>query len=317
MSAVLNEAETKFFSSRGQEVDTSLSPEPTAEPTSQPVETPAVATPPAPVVKAPETPAPQATEPAKTPEKHVPIEALHAERRQRQQIEQQFQTLQQQWKDLQEAITQAGQPQEQRPDPEQDPYGALEYDNRQLRQQIEQIDQWRGKQQQTEQQRTQIARLTQHLTSSEQQFATTQKDYFQAADFAIKREDLRLQAFYPDPQQRQNILRQEIANVVAQAIQAGASPAQIIYQHAKNLGYTGPAPAATSGTGGIPAPAAPAVPAPPVSEVVQKIEKGLKQQSNLSAGGSTPPSEMTPEMLAGISDPDEFNKQWNKAFKRR
>lgn len=314
MSAVLSEAETKFFSTRGQEVDASLSSAPEAPAESG--DAPAPVTPPtAPAETAPkvaEVP-PPAAEPPK-PEKQVPIEALHAERRQRQQIEQQFQSLQQQWKDLQDAIKQAGEPQEQRPDPQQDPYGALEYDNRKMREQIEQFGQWRDQQQQTQQQQTQLVQLAQHLTSSEQQFAATQKDYFQAANFAIQREDTRLQAFYPDPKVRASILRQEIANVVAQSIQQGTNPAQIIYEHAKNLGYTGPAPA---NPGGSPATPALVAPAPPVSDVVQKIEKGLKQQTNLSAGGSTPPTEMTPEMLAGISDPDEFNKQWTKAFKRR
>lgn len=333
----MSAAENKFFESRGTEVDASLTagndstpsePSPVAAPPSAPA--PASSTQSASTPDGTPAAAPPVAQPAAQPpqgqqpdSRQVPIEALHAERRQRQQMEQQFQQLQRQFTEMQQFLQQAAQPQDERPDEQADPMGALAWDNRQLRAQMEQMNQRFGQEEQRQQQRQQAQRLTQHLTSSERQFAQTQPDYFQAADFAIRREDLRLSAFYPDPAVRQQIMRQEIANVVANAIQSGVNPAQLIYQHALNLGYTrAAAPGVPTGPaiagGGAPAgaPVAPAALPPTVPEAVATIQRGLQQQTRSGSGGSTPPSELTPEMLLAMNG-EEFNKNWNKAFGKR
>lgn len=311
----LSAAESKFFESRGTDVDASLTTsepapsEPSPAPASVPASQPAAPAPAAPPATAPAAAPP---DPNQTPQGFVRQEALHAERQRRQAMEQEFRQLQQQFQQVQQYLQQVSQPQDERPDPQVDALGAIEWDNRQLRSQIQQLSEWRTQQEQGQQRQTQVQRLTQHLTQSEQQFAQTTPDYFQAADYAIKREDLRLQAFYPDPAVRANILRQEIANVVAQSIQSGVNPAQLIYQHAANLGYTrAAAPAPAPGA----APAAPPAAPQTVPEVVSTIQRGLQQQSK-GSGGSTPPSEMTPEMLLAMNG-EEFQKNWDKAFKKR
>lgn len=311
----LSAAENKFFESRGAEVDASLT---TADPApSEPAKLPEVpesqrAAVPPPVAAAAAPAAAPPADPNQTPQGFVRQEALHAERQRRQQTEQEFRQLKEQFQQIQQYLTQAAQPADERPDPQVDPIAAVEWDNRQLRAQIEQLSQWRQQQEQGQQRQTQAQRLTQHLTQSEQQFVTTQPDYFQATEFAIKQEDRRLRAFYPDPAVRKQVLGQEIASVVAQALQSGSNPAQILYQHAIDMGYTRAAPAGApqAAPGG-----APPAPAPTVPEVVSTIQRGLQQQSK-GSGGSTPASEMTPEMLLAMNG-EEFTKNWDKAFKKR
>ena len=308
-AAALNDAESKFFTSRGTEVDPSLSaPEPTPapEPEAVPATTPAAASAPAP---SPAAPPPVAESP------QVPLAALHEERRKRAEIEAERQQLRAQLEQFQRAIQQAQAPQP--PDPEQDPVGYLAFQNQQLQARIQQMDEWRAQQERERQAQTQYATLTQTVAAAEQSFRAKTPDYDQAAAYALQMEDKRLSAFYPDPGVRTQVLRTEAAQLLAQLVREGRDPAEGLYQMAKNMGYAAPAaaaaPASPAAQAAAPAPA-PAPVAPAAAAAAETIQKGLKQQT-VSAGGSTPPSEMTPEMLAAISDPAEFNKAWAKFAK--
>ena len=303
-TTALNDAESKFFTSRGTEVDPSLSaPEPTPAPEPETSATPAAAPAPAPA-PTPSTAAPPA--PAESPQ--VPLAALHEERRKRAEIEAERQQLRAQIEQFQRAMQEAQAP--QAPDPEQDPLGYLSFQNQQLQARIQQMDEWRAQQERERQQQTQYATLTQTVAAAEQSFRAKTPDYDQAAAYALQMEDKRLSAFYPDPAVRTQVLRTEAAQLLAQLVREGRDPAEGLYQMARNMGYAGPAPVAA------PAPAPAPTPAPaPASSVVDTIERGLKQQTVGGAGGSTPPSEMTPEMMAAISDPAEFNKAWAKFAK--
>ena len=314
----LSEAENKFFSSRGSEVDPTLNvpePAPELEGGDAPPEAPPAAAVPAPApapAPAPE-PKPPEPKPQGEPSAQVPIAALHEERRRRAEAEQSARALQQQIEEFRRAMEQAQAPQP--PDPNEDPVGALRYQNEQLARQLEEVRQWRAQQDQAAQQQGAYMTLTQRVAAAEQAFRQSAPDYDQATQFMLQAEDRRLQAFYPDAAQRAQVLRQEAANMLSQALQQGRDPAQVLYEAARNMGYTAPAPdpqpQATPALSAAPAPAEAA------SAAVKTIQKGLQQQSTLSAGGSTPPSEMTAEMLAGIRDPVEFNKQWAKVFGRR
>ena len=302
MSAALNEAETKFFTSRGEDVDASLSAPPEPAPEQTPAPAAAPAQPEAPAAKAPEpkpAEAPKATESDDRPG-FVRQEALHAERQRRQQLEAEHRALMQQVQEMRQAMQQAQAP--QAPDPNEDPQGYLAWQNQQLSSRLEQIDQWRAQQEQQTRQQQAYASFTQQVQASENAFRAAHPDYEAAAQFGLQQYDKLLSAQFPDPGQRAQQIQIAAAQALSQAVQQGRDPAEFIYSLARNMGYA-------------PAQAAPAAPAP-AEEVVKTIQKGLAQQSNLSAGGSTPPTEMTPEMLAGIRDPVEFNKQWAKMFRR-
>lgn len=310
----LNEAETKFFSSRGADVDPSLTAAPESTPAPEPESTAAVppesAKAPAPESAAP-APAP-APAPLETPPQ-VPIAALHEERRRRAEADARFQQLQEQFAQLQNQIRQAQAPQP--PDPDEDPVGALRYQNEQLQAQLQQVNEWRAQQERERQQQAAHLTLTQRVAAAEQAFRARTPDYDEAAKFALEAEDRRLQAFYPDPGQRAQALQQEAANVLAQAVQQGRDPAEVLYTMAKNMGY-GVAPTVASPPPVAAATAPAPAPTPAPSNVVETIQRGLKQQTVGAVGGSTPPSEMTPEMLASLSGP-EFQKGWAKMFGRR
>ena len=309
-TTALNDAESKFFTSRGTEVDPSLSaPEPTPAPEPETSATPAAAPAPAPA-PTPSTAAPPA--PAESPQ--VPLAALHEERRKRAEIEAERQQLRAQIEQFQRAMQEAQAP--QAPDPEQDPLGYLSFQNQQLQARIQQMDEWRAQQERERQQQTQYATLTQTVAAAEQSFRAKTPDYDQAAAYALQMEDKRLSAFYPDPAVRTQVLRTEAAQLLAQLVREGRDPAEGLYQMARNMGYAGPAPVAAPAPAAAAAPVPAPAPAPaPASSVVDTIERGLKQQTVSGAGGSTPPSEMTPEMMAAISDPAEFNKAWAKFAK--
>ncbi|MGH9588294.1 MAG: hypothetical protein ACRD3F_15195, partial [Acidobacteriaceae bacterium] len=324
MSAVMSDAESKFFSSRGAEVDPSLTstepPPSESEPGNTPPETPAAVAPPAKTaepakvveppakptepVKAAEPPkpaekAPEAAKPAGAPEGFVPQQALHTERQKRQQLEEQNRQLQAQMQQFQQLL-QGGPPAaEQPPDPVQDPYGALQYQLQQQARQIEQANQWREQQEQSQRQQQGLAAFTQRVAASEQAFRSTHPDYDAAATHAIQQYDRMLSASIPDPMQRQQQIRIEAGNALARAVANGQDPAEFVYQFAKNMGY---APAA-------PAPAAPAAvpPAAAVADVAQTLERGMKQQAKGGGGAPATGGEMTPEQLAAINDPKAFN----------
>ncbi len=311
-AAALNDAESKFFTSRGTEVDPSLSaPEPTPapEPEAVPATPPAAAAAPAPSPAAP----PAAPQPAaESPQ--VPLAALHEERRKRAEIEAERQQLREQLEQFQRAIQQAQAPQP--PDPEQDPVGYLSFQNQQLQTQVQQMAEWRAQQERERQAQTQYATLTQTVAAAEQAYRAKTPDYDQAAAYALQMEDKRLSAFYPDPAVRAQVLRTEAAQLLAQLVREGRDPAEGLYQMARNMGYAAAAPAPAPPAAPAPAPApAPASAAPTAATAAETIQRGLKQQTVSGAGGSTPPSEMTPEMMAAISDPAEFNKAWAKFAK--
>ena len=301
-TTALNEAEAKFFTSRGTEVDASLSaPEPTSTPKPEASAAPAPA--PAPAPAAAPAPAPA---PAESPQ--VPLAALHEERRKRAEIEAERQQLRAQIEQFQRAMQEAQAP--QAPDPEQDPLGYLSFQNQQLQARIQQMDEWRAQQERERAQQTEYVTLTQQVAAAEQAYRAKTPDYDQAAQFALQMEDKRLSAFYHDPATRLQVLRQEAAQLMSQLVREGRDPAEGLYQMAKNLGYAGAAPAPVAAPA---APAAPSTPAPaPVAAVVETIEKGLKQQAVGSAGGTTASGEVTPEMMAAMNDPAEFNKAWAK-----
>ena len=342
MSAVMSDAESKFFSSRGTEVDASLTaadpvpaspaesapappaekvPEPTAsEPKAAeaPKDAPKAGEP----AKAAEAPKPaEATppakaEPAKTPDGFVPQQALHTERQKRQQLEEQNRQLQAQIQQVQQWIQAQQQAPEQPPNPAEDPYGALQYELAQQRKQLEQANQWREQQEQSQRQQRAMADLNQRLMSSEHIFRATHPDYDAAADHALQQYDRLLSASVPDPIQRQQQVRIEAANALARAIQNGQDPAEFIYTLARNMGYTPAAPAAVTPPAAVaPATVPPAAPPSTVSDVAQTLERGLKQQAK-SGGGASPGGEMTAEQLAAINDPAAFNEAWKKAFRK-
>jgi hypothetical protein len=302
MSAVLSEAENKFFSSGGSDVDPSL------KPAEAPAESaPAMTTTPA---ATPPTPAP-ATTTSEPTQQQVPLAALHEERQKRVRVEQERQALQQQLQQFQQALEQAQKAQQAPPpDPNQDPIGAALHETQATKAQLEELRQWRAQQEQLTQENNLRQQFHQTITNSEATFRAKQPDYDQALNYAMQQYDKLLSAVIPDPAARRQRVYQEAIGAAYTVMSEGRDPAQFLYDTARNMGYT-PAQAAAAAT----TPTLPQVPQTrTTADVVKTIEKGLKQQAN-PGGGATPAGEISPEMALTLPG-DEFNKWWAKQFRR-
>ncbi len=287
----LNAAETKFFESKGTEVDPSLKPQ--AEPTK-------ATEGPAPEAQA-ATPAPQPEATPKQDDRQVSLQALQQERARRQTAEQQLQ-------EMQRAIQQAQaeyERQQKTPDPQEDPIGAIQYQNEQLKAQLEQVSQWRQQQEAAQQQAAFQAELVNRVAQSAREFAQQAPDYPEAWKFVTEARSKQLAPLIPDPVQREQAMMREALEIATQAMQQGLNPAQRYYEIAKAWGYQG-------------AQQQPATPPPPVhsTPATETIQRGLKQQSGISGGGSTPNTEMSPQQLANIRDPKAFAAAWDKVMSR-
>jgi hypothetical protein len=314
MSAVLSEAETKFFSSKGADVDASLTAEAPAT-----TETPPEAPKPAENAPSPASAKPAELPPEKTPAAEPSKEsdkerqllgALQGERDRRQKAEREQQQFAKALQEMQEQIRQLSQPPEQIPNPDEDPQGYLLYHLQKQNTELEGLRKWREEQEGGSRQRQAIQNLQQRVNASEAAFRQATPDYDKAAQFAITQHERMLAVEFPDPAQRRQQVAMAAAGFIHRAVQRGEDPAAAVYNFAKSMGYTA-TPAA--------APAAPVVPAVPppaaTNEVVKTLEKGLKQQSK-GSGGATPPAEMTGEQLLAL-DGQEFLDGWDKAFKRK
>ena len=289
----LNAAETKFFESRGTEVDPSLKPQAQHEPT-PPADSP-------PADAQPATPATQTNAPPKQDDRQVSLQALQQERARRQMAEQQLQ-------EMQRAIQQAQaeyERQQKTPDPQEDPIGAIQYQNEQLKAQLEQVSQWRQQQEAAQQQAAFQNELVQRVAQSAREFAQQAPDYPDAWKFITETRSKQLAPLIPDPGQREQVMMREALELATQAMQQGINPAQRYYEIAKAWGYGAPAPTSP--------PPAPALQSSPAAETIQR---GLRQQSGISGGGSTPNTEMSPQQLANIKDPKAFAAAWDKVMSR-
>lgn len=301
--AKLNAAEAAFFDSRGETVDASLNeglPPPAAPAAPDPApaaEDGATAPPPAATT-------PDQTAAAKPGPHQVPVAALQAERQKRQQIEQEAQQLRAQIEAYQRMQAPAKPAEPAAPSFDEDPVGALAYQNQALSRQLEEVTTWRQQQEQAAQQQQVVQNLVQQTAQSAREFRAQQPDYDQAFQFLTEQRDKQLAALIPDPAQREQAMFMEALQLSVQALQAGVSPAQRYYEIAKQWGYAAAAPAAPS-------------PPPEESPAVKAIRKGMKQQSSVSGAGSTPPGELTPEQMLAIRDPAAFNKAWAQQFQRR
>lgn len=302
MSAVMTEAETKFFDSKGETVDPALKPaEPAKAPESGATVVPAI---------------PPAAAPAEPTTPQVPLTALHEERKARQQAEADRKTLQAQITQFQQQLEQLQKAQQPPPpDPNQDPIGAVLHQQKQNQATLEQIQQWRNEQDQYTHQLLARQKFQQDVMTSEQAFRTKQPDYDAAANYALQQYDKLLTALIPDPAARNQRVMQEAMGSLWAVMQEGRDPAQFIYDLAKHMGYAGPqAPAAPNAAPAIAAPSIPALTQQTVPAAVAAIERGLKQQGNPGGGGS-PNGEITAEMALKLPN-DEFNKWWGKSFRR-
>jgi hypothetical protein len=294
----LSEVESRFFESGGQDVAPSLTEEQPApqdgEGTDAALEPEAIAS----------TVAKDAPDKDAREGRFVPLQALQEERAEKKQLRDELR----QYREWQAQLTQRLQqqvpanPQREVPDPQTKP---LEYINHVLgnmQASTAELQQWRQQQELDSQQRSALRQYASWATSQEREFAKSQPEYHDAYRYAAEARDKELQALgYSDPAARSGIVRSNTAEIIHNAMQQGRNPAELVWEYARARGFA-PRSARTAGD----------------AEASAKIAAGLQAAGGkLNKGGAGGEGEMSAKDLAGINDPDEFEKAWKRVFGKR
>jgi hypothetical protein len=184
------------------------------------------------------------------------------------------------------------------PDPKEKPLDYINHVLGQLQSNTVELQQWRQQQEAAAQQRATVQQYADWAAAQEQEFAKAQPDYRDAYRYAAEVRDKELQALgYSDPAVRANITRMNTAEIVSNALQQGRNPAELVWEYARARGF------ASKGSR-------------PGAEA--KIAAGMQVAgAKLNQGGATGEGEVSAKDLAGITDPDEFEKAWKKVFGRK
>jgi hypothetical protein len=221
----LTAGENKFFESGGQEAP----PEATEVSAPEPVTN---------------TPAP--TAPVQQDDKQVPLAALHEARQIQKELREQAKKAQDEARFAREKAEKmeqtfqsflAERTKEAAPKYEEDPLGALKYENDQLKKQVEEVNTGVKKTQDEWQRTQQYQSFAQHVQSQEASYKQQAQDYDQAIAYL---KDVRLQD-YADLGYTQEdataALQNEILGLAQAAVQKGKNAADVAYKMAQRYGY--------------------------------------------------------------------------------
>jgi hypothetical protein len=295
MSAIpqMNESENKFFESGGQEVAESLR-EPAVA-----AETPEEQ----PDIKTGAVPAEEPHRAERAEERFVPLQALQEERAEKKQLREELKAYREWQSQLAQRLQQmpATQP-AQAPDPQTRPLDYINHVLGAMQSTTAELQRWRQQQETAAQQQAAVQQYASWATSQEQEFTKSEPEYQDAYRYAAEARDKELQALgYGDAATRANIVRMNTAEIINNAIQQGKNPAELVWDYARARGF-----APKGGRKGGNA------------EAQAKIAAGLQAAGGkLNQGGSSADGELQAKDLAGISDPEEFEKAWKKVFGKR
>lgn len=212
---------------------------------------------------------------------------------------------------------QQGMPQQQGarevPDPEVDPFGHMRY----LQQRIEELTQvTEGVGSRIESQDNYSTARTAFIADANA-FQQQKPDFMDAYSHLMQSRDRELQRIgRNDPRERQAIISQEEFLIVQEALRTGRSPAELFYSLAEDRGYRYEPPAAPEPEA-APAPAAAPATAqqPSAMEKVRQLSENTQATKSLSsASGSGGPKQLTPEVLANMSE-EEFERYFSAMTK--
>ena len=305
MSAIpqMSESESKFFESGGQEVAESLLE---AAPAAEPMEEAQAAGTELQMGRTEDTEAggvPADAAPSRAEGRFVPLQALQEERAEKKQLREELRQYREWQAQLAQRLQQMPTAQApQMPDPQTRPLDYINHVLGNMQNTTAELQQWRQQQEAAARQRSVIQQTAEWAQSQEREFSKGQPEYHDAYRYAAGARDKELQALgYADPATRANIVRANTAEIINNAIQQGRNPAELVWDYARARGFT---PKGTRRDGNADAQA--------------KIAAGLQAAGGkLNQGGSGGEGELSAKDLAGISDPEEFEKAWKKIFGKR
>jgi len=132
---------------------------------------------------------------------------------------------------------QAKQPEVKVPDKDEDPLAYMQYQNEQLQNQLNQMQQQQSALRQQEDQQKQYQQVVQSIAQQENQFKQGQPDYEDALKHYRDVNLKRLTALGFDQATAQSQMLQQEFNEALLALQYGQNPAEYIYNTAKTFGY--------------------------------------------------------------------------------
>lgn len=291
----LHDAEVKFFESGGEEVAPALLEEAPAGDVGD------EAAPSADGEEGGEA-APVQERPAKEvrDSRFVPLQALQEERAEKKQLREELRQYREWQAQLTQRLQQMPQGQQpQVPDPKTHPLDYINHVLGSVQNSTAELQQWRQQQEQASQQRATVQQYADWARGQEAEFSRAQPEYRDAYRFAAESRDKELQALgYHDPATRANIVRMNTAEIIHNAATQGRNPAELVWEYARARGFTPKG--ARNG------------------EAQAKIAAGLQAAGGkLNRGGETGEGEVSAKDLAGITDPDEFEKAWKRVFGRK
>jgi hypothetical protein len=128
------------------------------------------------------------------------------------------------------------------PDFEDDPIGHLRAKNEILERQLQEVNQERTVRQTQTQQVQQFQQLQAGVDQLERTFAASTPDYHEAVGHMYGEVARMANAMGYSPQQVQQTISQMALDISMRALQQGRNPAQVAYEAARALGYSGPKP---------------------------------------------------------------------------
>lgn len=242
--------------------------------------------------------------------KHVPLAALHEERTRRKEIDKQLREAQQQIAEFRGKFSvierlQGGQQQQTEqpaaiPTVEDDIFGNVKH----VGETVEQIKKRLDDADAASKAQAEHTTFVNSYKADAQKFIGTTPDYMDAYNHLLSSRAAELQAIGYEGEELGKALQADEIAIAQMAMSKGKSPAEMLYNLAKQRGYTKKEAAAAA------AAAAPA--APSGAEKLEAIERGQAANKSLSnTGGNAGDQDMTAERLMGMPL-DEFEAWCDK-----
>ncbi len=245
------------------------------------------------------------------PNRTVPYGALHKERTKRKELEQKLQAeatakavLEDRWNTLTQAMQQQATPaadDDPEPDPNVDIFAHTQWQNRQNKKMLDQLQERESQAQQQQHVQAQEKAVADYWHDSSQEFAAKTPDYSAAVHFLSETRDKQLQSMasaYPQFQTQEGRFQQmnaELRDIVITAAKTGQSPAQVIYDMSKAYGFSGVTQAVNA-----------------AAEQLQTIQDAQSRNKTVAqASGSPSGDALTAQAIADMSDKD-FERWYSK-----
>lgn len=178
---------------------------------------------------------------------------------------------------------------EQRPDASKDPLAALDYALKKI-EQYETIEQQRAREaEERQQQQSQLQQFANYVNQQEAEFAEATPDYYDAVAWLREKRAEHFKALGYDDQAAGAQAGQEAQQLAVLAVRQQKSPAEVAYNYAKALGYSGQAeakPEAKRDDAGR----------------YEKMKQGQKAAKTLSGGGAKPKDSVDLNALLDMDD---------------